>query len=55
LPQLEARAVVTPPVVAANMKDEQMWMALDGQLGSLREELQRLHYYLADVDDSIRR
>jgi hypothetical protein len=55
LPETTAPVIVTPPLVAASMKDEQMWLALDGQMSSLREGLQRLHFYLTDVDDSVRR
>ena len=47
--------VVAPPTVALNQRDDQMWMTLGNQLGSLREGLQRLNFYLSDVDESVRR
>ncbi len=47
--------IAAPPKVSLEQREEQMWLTLDQQLGSLREGLQRLHYYLSDVDDSVRR
>lgn len=47
--------VVAPPVVHNGLKDDQAWLALGKQLDGLRDGLQRLHYYLSDVDDNLRR
>lgn len=47
--------VVAPPVVHSGLKDDQAWQALGRQLDGLRDGLQRLHYYLSDVDDNLRR
>ena len=56
LPETDLTAlIVAPPKVALSASDDQMWLTLGGQLGSLREGLQRLHFYLSDVDDSVRR
>ncbi len=56
LPEADLTAlVVAPPKVAMTSSDDQMWLTLNGQLGSLRDGIQRLHFYLSDVDDSVRR
>lgn len=47
--------VVAPPVVHTGLKEDQAWVALGRQLDGLRDGLQRLHYYLSDVDDNLRR
>jgi hypothetical protein len=56
LPETDLTAlIVAPPKVALTQKDDQMWLTLGDQLGSLRDGIQRLHFYLSDVDDSVRR
>lgn len=47
--------IVAPPVVHSGLKEDQAWVALGRQLDGLRDGLQRLHYYLSDVDDNLRR
>lgn len=47
--------VVAPPTVHQAQKEDQAWVTLGRQLDGLRDGLQRLHYYLADVDDNLRR
>ncbi|MBY0515498.1 MAG: hypothetical protein K2P81_01220 [Bacteriovoracaceae bacterium] len=55
LEELELVGVVTPPTVKAHQREDQMMHTLEGQLNGLREGLERLRFYLSDVDDSIRR
>ena len=47
--------LVTPPLVHTQHKDGEAWVALGRQLDGLRDGLQRLHFYLSDVDDNLRR
>ncbi len=55
LDELELPTIVTPPTVKACQREDQMLHTLEGQLNGLREGLERLRFYLSDVDDSIRR
>jgi hypothetical protein len=53
--EMKMTTIVTPPTVQAGQREDQMLHTLEGQLNGLREGLERLRYYLSDVDDSIRR
>lgn len=55
LPEEVAPVIQTPPQVQLSTRDDQVLLTLQGQLGFLRESLTRMHFYLTDVDDSIRR
>jgi hypothetical protein len=45
----------TPATVSMAMREDHAWVALEKQLDGLRGTLRRLNYYLADVDDNLRR
>lgn len=47
--------MVTPPKVALGQREDQMMVTLDNQLSALREGLQRMRFYLSDVDNSLQR
>ncbi len=44
-----------PAVVTADMREDFAWVALERQLMGLKDGLNRLHFYLSDVDDNLRR
>jgi hypothetical protein len=50
-----AAIVITPPKVAPGQREDQMMVTLDNQLSALREGLQRMRFYLSDVDNSLQR
>lgn len=47
--------IITPPKVALGQREDQMMVTLDNQLSALREGLQRMRFYLSDVDNSLQR
>lgn len=47
--------MLTPPMVHEGLREGEAWVALGRQLDGLRDGLQRLHFYLSDVDDNLRR
>ncbi|MFP5492391.1 MAG: hypothetical protein ACLGG0_12875 [Bacteriovoracia bacterium] len=47
--------IITPPTVALAQREDQMMVTLDNQLSALREGLQRMRFYLSDVDNSLQR
>jgi len=56
--ELEAnkKAIITAPEkVTVGLREDVAWVTLGHQLEGLRDGLQRLHYYLSDVDDNLRR
>jgi hypothetical protein len=55
LPEEIIPEIQTPTQVQLSTRDDRILMTLQGQLGFLRESLTRMHFYLTDVDDSIRR
>lgn len=41
--------------VTSEMSDEQMWLTLNNQLRGMTESVNRLRYFLTEIDDSVRR
>lgn len=44
-----------PSRIGLDQREDFAWVTLEKQLAGLADVFQRIHYYLTDVDDSLRR